>query len=218
MPFHESDNPSRVLDLEFNNRRDFDFDSHFVPEGSSYKDPTPASHILNEFIGGDAPAVPSQQSAQANFLRDVVSSTPHLSNVDWKDYLDFPPNTCSSVGAPAVTFDLLHHSPGQSSILHGWKTPSPELFISNDSVRVTSGPVTTFEGISLEAITKPMMLVDDTFLMSLSELSDDQSSGISEDVVEWVASEFRYLLAASHKASASALRKRSLKLKTNEAS
>ena len=249
-PFHESNNTSGFLDLEFNNRIGFDFDPHFVLQGPGYKDPTPAGHILNDSKGGDAQALAPEQAAQASFSGDVVSSTeapfesnettaipqqnkprnehyitqlsracsPNLSTGDWADYLDFPPSTPSSVEAPAGTFGSFHHSPGQSSILHGWKTPSPELSISRDSVRATSEPGISFEGMSLEAVAQPLILLKDTFFMSLSKISDNRSSGISEDVIKWVASEFRNLLVASHEASASAIRKRSPRSKTKEAS
>ena len=249
MPFHESDNVSRSLDLEFNNRSNFDFDPHSVPDGSGYKDPTPAGHILNDLIG-DGPVVAPEQSAQVSLSEDVASSTeaplqshetaavvqqnkprnegyimrlsrscsPHLSNVNWEDYLDFPPDICSPAGALAATLDLFRHSPVQSSIVHGWKPPSPEPFISNNSVRATSEHGITFEGMSLGAVTKPLMLVEDTFFRSLSEVSDDRSSGFREDNFEWVFDEFSNLLAASHEASASAIRKRPLRSKTNEAS
>ncbi|KAL9103886.1 MAG: hypothetical protein Q9163_001123 [Psora crenata] len=60
----------------------------------------------------------------------------------------------------------------------------------------------------------PLMLMEDFFFKILS-----QSSGVvSKDIIDWVASEFSNLLAASHEASASSARKRSLKSKANEAS
>ena len=122
------------------------------------------------------------------------------------------------MGVPAATLDLLVHSRGQSSILDDWRTSSPEPFISQDLFQAPSVPEKPFEGMLLEAVTKPLILMDDIFLTSLSEISYDGSSGISEDTIKWVTSEFNDLLTASHEASASAIRKRSLKSKTNESS
>ena len=143
--------------------------------------------------------------------------SPHGSSVDWEDYLNFSPDTYSSAGALSETFGFPHQSPRPSHIPPGGTFPPPEPFIRDDSIQATSGLEKMCEGMNLEAVTKPLMLVDDIFFTGFSNISDYQSSGISEDIIEWVASEFRNLLAASHEASASFTRKLSLKSKMNEA-
>ena len=250
MPFRESDNVSGILDLELNNRNDFDFDARLCSEGSGHNNPIPTDYALNEFTLGDPPTLAPEQSDQTSCWGDVVLSTeaplgnnemtaipqqnqfrdhhcntqlsrarsPQRSNIDWEDYVNLSPSTRSSVGALAATPNILYCPPRQSSIFQSWDSLSREPFLSDDSIRATSGPDETFEGTDLEAVTKPLKLMEDVFFASLSKISENQSSGIIEDVTESLASEFRNLLPASHETSASVTRKRSGKSETNEAS
>ncbi|ERF71275.1 hypothetical protein EPUS_05327 [Endocarpon pusillum Z07020] len=104
-----------------------------------------------------------------------------------------------------------------SGDLYNWKSLLAEPFISEDSAQAISRPESAFEDIGSENLTKPLVLIEESFFAELSKMSNNQSSGISEDITEWVASEFRNSLAASYEASALGTRKR-LKSKTDEPS
>lgn len=141
-----------------------------------------------------------------------------MPNTDWENYLDFSPSMRSSPGALAATFNILDQSARQVSIIDGRTHPSPEIFATDNPIRSNGAPDGTFKVIDLETVAKPLMLVEEVFLASLSELSASPCSDISGDITEWVASEFRNLLATSYEASALAIRNSIQMSMTNEAS
>ena len=243
MLFSESNNTSGMLNVELNNRNDFEFDPRSIFEGLDYNDLTFDSDPSNVFRLEDGLPFPLEPLDPVNFSGDIAPNTeacfgfnemttfspqinsqdypyvtnlsrlssPHLSDTNWEGFLSFSPKS------HAATPDVLHRSSPQSSISHG-RIALPEPFVIDDWVRATSRPEKAFEAMDLEALTKPLMLMGDIFFTSLYQILNNQPSAINEENIEWVANEFRNILAASHEASASTIRKRLLKSKTNEAS
>ena len=241
--FSESNNTSEMLSVEPNNRNDFEFDPRSISERLDYNDLTLNSDPSNMFRLEDGLPFPLEPLDPVNFSGDIAPNTeaclkfnemttispqinsqnypyvtnlsrlssPHLSDTNWEGFLSFSPKS------HAATPDVLHHSSPQSSISHG-RTVLPEPFVIDDLVRVTSRPENVFEAMDLETLIRPFMLMGDIFFTSIYEILNNQSSAINEENIEWVANEFRNILAASHEASASTIRKRLLKSKTNEAS
>ena len=243
---YESNDASGMLNVELSNGTDFEFDPRFMSERSGHNDSTvnndqsvedglpfplePLDPVI--FSGGIAPSTEacfgfnemttilpqnnSQNYSHITFLSRSYS--PHLSDTNLEDFLIFSSHTHSPVAALAATPDVLRHSSRQCSILHGRITPLPEPCMIDDSVRATPRPENTFEAMDLEALTKPFMLMGDIFFNSVYQILNNQPSVTNEDNIGWVTNEFRSILAASHEASASAIRKQLQKSKANEAS
>lgn len=64
----------------------------------------------------------------------------------------------------------------------------------------------------------PLLLMEEAFFSSLSKISTSKWFIKHQDFTEWVASEFRSLLAASLEASALAIRRQSIQTRPNELS
>lgn len=67
---------------------------------------------------------------------------------------------------------------------------------------------TTFEGVNLEAITLPLMLLKSSLLGGVETIIAEGRMGISRSEARWIQQEFEELLASSHEVSAQSARAR----------